>query len=902
MLVVRDEQTARGERGLSEVPVPAEHWAAPPEAVLDRLGSSPDGLSAADAGARLDRCGPNDLPRGEQPGLLDLLVRQVRQPLFYVLLVAAALAALLGEWVDAGVIVAVVVANVGIGLLQEHRATREVQALLDLVAHECDVVRGGERVRVPSTEVVPGDVLLVRAGQKIPADARVIEERGLTVDEAVLTGESMPVEKLPGEVLGAETLVADRTNTIHAGTIVAAGSGAAVVVATGAATELARIAELVEGAEEIATPLTRQMASLSKTISVAILAVAALTFGIALAWGFDSGDALLAAVALAVAAIPEGLPAVMTIALALGVRRMAQRHAVMRRLPAVETLGSTTVVCSDKTGTLTAGEMVVTELFAGTPVSVSGVGYAPAGEFTIDGQRAEGPPQSAREALEAFLLCSDADLASAGGVPAIHGAPTEGALVVAAAKAGLHRAAAEERRPRLAELPFDSDRKYMATLHDAGETRELIVKGAPEAVLQRCSSVAWQRELDAAAVHDAIDAMAAHGLRALAVAGKTIDGAADIADGDLAGGFRLLGIAGLLDPPREEAIPAVESCRRAGIRVVMITGDHPRTAAAIAERLGITENGEAVAGGELEHTPDEALREIVQRVDVFARTSPEHKLRIVRALQARGEVVAVTGDGVNDAPALKQADIGVAMGVSGTDVSKEAADMVLRDDNFVTIARAVEEGRRVYDNLVKSIVFVLPTSAGQALLILGALAVGLTLPVLPVQVLWVNLITAVGLALPLAVEAREPDVMRRPPRAPGRPVLDRAIGTRILLVGVFMLVAAVAVFEIERGAGRPIEEARTAVVGLVMLIQVAYLFSCRALRTSIREVGWLSNPWVYAGVAVVLALQMAFTYLPVMNTLFHSAPLPAEDWLRMVVTAALVVPVVALHKRLTTRR
>jgi magnesium-transporting ATPase (P-type) len=872
------------------------------DAALARLDSARSGLSSDEARARLDRHGPNELPRLEAETALGMLVRQLRQPLFYVLFGAAALALVAGEVLDAIVIAAVVVANVAIGFVQEYKASREVEAMLDLVADDCDVVRDGERVTIPAREVVPGDVLALQAGEKVAADARVAQAQGLSVDEALLTGESVPADKVP-EPLDHDTPLPDRANMVHAGTLVAAGSGRAVVTATGARTELSHISELVAGAETLATPLTRKIASFSKTISVVIIGVALATFGIGLAWGREATEAFLASVALAVAAIPEGLPAIMTIALALGVRRMAQRHSIVRKLPAVETLGSTTVICSDKTGTLTAGEMVATAVYVGEEIAISGVGHEVRGEFSGGDGTLPEPPDAVRRALEAALLCSDARLTEREGEIVPEGSPTEVALVVAAAKAGVERRPAEERHPRLAELPFDSDRKLMATLHAREGRRRLIVKGAPEAVIGRCSSAAWQEEFDHEALSAAADTLAAEGLRALAVAERPSGAGDQIEEGELDEGLHLLALVGLLDPPREEAVGAVRDCHRAGIRVVMITGDHPRTASAIAQRLRIGADGETLAmtGAELEDLGDPELERVALEVDVFARASPEHKLRIVRALQHRDEIVAVTGDGVNDAPALKQADIGVAMGITGTDVSKEASDMVLRDDNFATIAAAVDEGRRVYDNLIKSIVFILPTNAGQAMVVFGAVALGLTLPLTPVQVLWVNLVAAVTLALPLATEAREPDIMRRPPRRPNQPVLDRTVVVRVGLVGVFMLVAAVALFEWELDRGSSVEEARTLVVGVVMLIQAAYLFSCRSLRSSLLAVGLWSNPMIYVGIGAMLVFQAAFTYLPIMQTLFDTAALDAGQWLRAGVVALLVVPLVAAHKRWSNR-
>jgi magnesium-transporting ATPase (P-type) len=875
---------------------------------LSAHGSSARGLTAAEARARLERLGPNELPRHRGDSALVVFSRQIVQPLILVLVGAAVASAAIGQLIDAGVILAVVVVNAVIGFVQELRAGQAMRAMLELVADECSVLRDGRPRTVPTREVVPGDVLVIAAGEKVAADARVLDAHGLLVDEALLTGESAPVEKLDADGLDPELPLPERHTMLHAGTLVSAGTGRAVVTATAGRTELARISDLVAGAAGVATPLTRRMASFSRTISGAIVGLAVVAFGLAILRGYALADGFLAAVALAVAAIPEGLPAIMTIALAVGVRRMAARNAVIRHLPAVETLGSTTVVCSDKTGTLTRGEMVVVEVFAGVPVTVSGTGYEPDGQFTGPAGEDAAPYMPGVDAvLEAALLCSDAALVRRAGRPAIEGDPTEGALVVAAAKAGLRRRSAVARWPRLDELPFESEHRLMATLHADGTgaaavPARTIIKGAPEVVVPRCGGAAWGW-WEAEAVLAEADAMAARGLRVLAVAERRHRGEAAALDHEgLGHDHRLLGLIGLLDPPREAAIAAVETCARAGVRVVMITGDHPRTAEAVAERLGIETAAGALEGRELGQMDGAALEEAAERSSVFARVAPEHKLRLVTALQRRGEVVAMTGDGVNDAPALKQADIGVAMGMAGTDVSKEAADMVLRDDDFSTIEAAVEEGRRVYDNLVKSIVFVLPTSAGQSLLILGALVLGVSLPLMPVQVLWVNLVTAVALALPLAVEAREPDAMRRPPRRPETPLLDRRVVERIGLVGLMMLGAGIVVHEVELARGAGAEEARTAVAATIILMEVFYLFTCRSLRGRLRDLGLFSNPMIYVGVATVLALQVGFTYLPVMNLIFDTAPIAARDWLLATLGGATVLPVVALQKRWAGRR
>jgi calcium-translocating P-type ATPase len=824
------------------VTTPADpHWHALDAGdALAALDSRPGGLSTAEARARLERAGPNRIaPTRPEPASV-LLWRQLSSPLILVLIAAGAVALALGELADGAVVLAVVVANSVIGFLQEWRAGRAIHALAALVPERATVLRDGERASLDAEEVVPGDVVELGPGERVPADARVIRVRGLEVDESPLTGESLPVAKQPAPVAG-DAAVADRVSIAHGGTLVTSGVGTAVVVSTGEHTELGRISELMRRTEGVQTPLTRGLAGVARTLTALICVVAAALLAIALARGYPLVDAVLAAVALAVAAIPEGLPAIVTIALAIGVQRMAHRRAVVRRLPAVETLGSTTVICTDKTGTLTQNRMTVAELWG-----------------------------DEEPLLRAAILCSDG------------GAPTEVALLEAAERAGLDVAAERERSPRLDAIPFDSDRKLMATLHT---DRAVFLKGAPEVVLERCAP---RDGADAA-----IEALAASGMRVLAVAERRLPGdRSELTEDDLDGGFTLLGLAALVDPPREPALTAVRACREAGVEVKMITGDHVSTARAIAERFGLA--GAAFTGRELDRLDDAALERAALDGTVFARVAPEHKLRLVRALQAHGEVVAMTGDGVNDAPALKQADIGVAMGASGTAAAREAADVVLTDDDFASIEAAVEEGRHVFDNVQKAIAFVLPTNLGEALIVLLAvlffpLEGGVPhLPVEPTQILWVNLIATVTLALPLAVEALEPGLMTRAPRAPGTPVIGRFLLVRTLVVTVLMTVAALALFELR--------EEQTLVVTTIVLFQVVYLLECRSLRHSILHVGLWTNRWALAGIAAVLLLQAAFVYAPPLQEVFGSSPLSVGDWLLALGAAATVLPVVGFEK------
>lgn len=887
-------------------------------------------MDAAEAKDRLQTSGPNVLQSSSRAGLLRILWRQINDPLMYILLGSGTLAVLLGKGADSIVVFAVVVLNTIIGFVQEYRASRAIDALIDMVPDDAAVLRDGRWTSVSSEEIVPGDLISLASGDKVPADARLVEVRDLQVDEAALTGESVPVNKA-AEPVPEDAPVADRQSMAYGGTLVTYGTATAVVTATGMQTELGHISSMLEKTTETETPLTRQIAAVSKWITVAIAAVAAALLVLGLLRGYPLVDAAFAGITLAVAAIPEGLPAVITIALAIGVQRMASRRAVVRRLPAAETLGSTTVICTDKTGTLTRGEMTAQRLWTpawtpagggdGASYEIEGVGYAPEGALSTGGERLEDLPGDLRELLLAGVLASDASLVPDEGEWRIEGDPTEGALIVAARKAGLDEREAAEKTPRVDSIPFESERQYMATLNeDSSGAQKVYLKGAPEVVLQRCSIEAGaDREAALANVH----AMAGEGLRVLALAAKTLDAKKEIVptdefgEEDVEDGFELLGLVGMMDPPREEAVEAVAQCGRAGVTVKMITGDHAATADAIGRRLGLLAEEDAVlTGSDLDRLSGEEFAEAASRTNVFARVAPEHKLRLVKSLQQRGEVVAMTGDGVNDAPALKQAGIGTAMGIAGTDVSKESADIVLTDDNFATITSAVEEGRRVYDNLAKALAFILPTSAGQSLLILlGVMFFPVVggdplLPVGPTQVLWVNLVVAVALALPLAFEALEPGAMRRPPRDPAEPILDASLVLRTAVVGLLMALAGIGLFLVEYygqlGAGISAEialaEAQTMAVTTVIFFQIFYLLECRSLRGSVLEIGLFSNKWIYVGIGALLALQIGYVHLPFMNALFGSAPLGLVAWTEAALAALIVFPVVWLDKWRRRRR
>jgi calcium-translocating P-type ATPase len=853
-------------------------WHARSEAdVLRGFATRTEGLSWDEARARLARLGPNRLPISKGPSAFALIAGQVTSPLIYALLGSAAVAFAFGEVEDGAVVLAVVVLNALIGFAQEFRAGRAITGLAELVAEPAHVRRNGEWVELPAEEIVPGDVVAVGEGERVGADVRLLETQGLRTQEAALTGESTPTDKRAMSV-AASTPLAERQSMVHAGTLVAAGTGHGVAVATGQSTEIGRISSLIERADVLETPLTLELNRVGRAIALAIGVVAGLLALAAALRGFPLSDAALAGISLAVAAVPEGLPAVVTIALAVGVRRMAGRRAIIRHLPAVETLGSTTIVASDKTGTLTQNELTVSSA------------WTPAGDLG--------------ELHLAAVLCNDA----VGRGEAAHGDPTEQALLQAAERAGVDVLRERHAHPRLSSIPFDAERRFMATVHRKhGDGTVLYVKGAPEVLLPRCS------DTDAARVQEEVDRLAADGQRVLLFAARD-DPPSDGFEA-AASELRLLGLEGLIDPPRPEAFAAVEACRRAGVRVVMVTGDHSRTAVAVARALGISDE-RAVTGRELDQLDDEALRLTTRRFNVYARATPKDKLKLVRALQAGAEVVAVTGDGVNDAPALRQASLGVAMGRSGTATARESADMVLADDNFATLAAAIEEGRRVYDNLVKALAFVLPTSVGQALIIaVAVLAFPLTngapqLPVEPVQILWINLIVAVALALPLALEAPEPNLMERPPRRPGTPLLDRPLLVRTVAVAVTLTVVALGVFELEherqlaQGVSNQLALARgqTAAVTAAVLFQAFYLITCRSLTRPNRELGWWSNPAVYAGILAVLVLQVAFLTLPVMHDLFGSARLDLHALAIALGASLLVFPVTWIEERWRMRR
>jgi cation-transporting P-type ATPase F len=889
----------------------SKHWHhLPANEVVDLLDSDKEkGLDLFDVNDRQKQFGPNVITgkKGEGPLLRFLL--QFHQPLIYILLVAGTVTALLQEWVDSGVIFGVVLVNALIGFIQEAKAVKAIEALARTMTTEATVLRAGGKQRISSTEVIPGDIVLLQSGDKVPADVRLFQTRDLQVDESALTGESVPVDKKP-DVLDHDTGLADRRNMAYASTLVTYGQGSGIVVAIGDKTEVGRISELISSTKALETPLTRKIARFSHILLYAILALAAATFGVGLIRGESVFDMFMAAVALAVGAIPEGLPAAMTITLAIGVARMARRRAIIRKLTAVETLGSTTIICSDKTGTLTENQMTVLEILAGGQrFEVSGAGYAPQGSILKQGFAVDASSSPAlMECLLAGILCNDSLLLEKEGRWAIQGDPTEGALLVSAAKAGLDLTATRKGYPRIDAIPFESQHQYMATLHDRGiaTPRAVYVKGSVETIMEKCAvsldAAGQVAILDTHGIHRAVEAMAAKGLRVLAFAkGEINEGITGLNHTDIASGMTFLGLQGMIDPPRQEAILAVQKCHTAGIHVKMITGDHALTASSIAQQVGLNNPSNVVTGKDLMDISDRDLIDVADRTSVFARVTPEQKLRLVEALQTKGNVVAMTGDGVNDAPALKRADIGVAMGITGTDVAKEAADMVLTDDNFASIEAAVEEGRGIFDNLTKFIVWTLPTNLGEGLVILAAIFAGVTLPILPVQILWINMTTAVLLGLMLAFEPKEPGIMSRLPRDPKTPILTGVLVWRLFIVGLLLLTGAFGLFEWELRSGSTVAVARTVAVNVFVLVELFYLFNCRSLTQSMFRVGFFSNPLLFGGVTIMVIIQVLFTYLPAMNLMFHSTPIGLGAWGRILAVSLIVSFVVGIEKWLRRR-
>ncbi len=882
----------------------------PPHAVLEELNASRDGLTQAEAQARLQAHGSNLLPAAPKRSAFVRFLLQFHNILIYVLLGAAVITAAMGHFIDTLVILAVVIANAIIGFIQEGKAEKAMDAIRHMLAPRASVMRDGERRSVDGETLVPGDIVLLEAGDKVPADLRLLQARGLQIQEAILTGESLPADKQISAVAESAPL-GDRSSMAFSGTLVTAGQGTGVIVATGAATEVGRISGLLSGVEVLTTPLVKQMGVFSQWLTILILLIA----GALLVFGYFVGhhefsEMFMAVVGLAVAAIPEGLPAVLTITLAVGVQTMAKRNAIVRRLPAIETLGSVSVICTDKTGTLTRNEMMVASVATSAHLFiVEGEGYAPTGAIRCEGEEVDGRDHGAlQELARASVLCNDAALSERDGTWTVEGDPMEGALLAFAGKAD-----PDERRNRAVwtrtdAIPFDAKHRFMATLnHDHEGNAFVFVKGAPERIIGMCkvqrSAKGGVEPLASEYWHEQAGIIAARGQRVLAFAIRPVASSHTVLEyADVHDTLVLLGMVGLIDPPRAEAIEAVAQCHEAGIRVKMITGDHAGTAAAIARLIGLKNPDKVLTGAHIDRIDDAALAAAVLDTDVFARTSPEHKLRLVMALQSHGMTVAMTGDGVNDAPALKRADAGIAMGKKGSEAAKEAAEVVLADDNFASIVAAVREGRTVYDNIKKVISWTLPTNAGEATTIIVALLFGMTLPVTPVQILWINLVTAITLGLALAFEPTEANTMQRPPRRRNEPLLTGELAWHIVLVSVLFLSGVFGMFAYAIDRGYSIELARTIAVNTLVVMEIFHLFFIRNIYgTSLTWSAVKGTTVVWLTVVAVTFAQFAFTYLPPLQRVFATEPVPLLDGLLIFGVGVALFAVVETEKQIRLR-
>ncbi len=875
----------------------------PAEDVCYLLQSSPAGLSSAEAEQRLAQYGPNELQETRRISPWAILLEQFKNVLIIILLIAVGLSAVLGHGVEAIAITVIVLFAVGLGFIQEYRAERAIEALRQMTAPTATVLRDGDDVELPARHLVPGDVILLEAGDRVPADARLIEAINLQVEEAALTGESVPVEKHAAPLADPHLGVGDCRNMVYAGTVVTYGRGRAVVVATGMQTEFGKIAQMLQTIEIGRTPLQENLDKVGHTLARAALVIVLLIVALGLLRGQPLLEMFIFGIALAVAVVPETLPAVVTISLAIGVQRMARRNALVRRLSAVETLGSTSVICSDKTGTLTRGEMTARRIFvAGRLLDVSGAGYEPQGTFSENGRVVEPTTPALQALLRGAVLASDARLAQTDGRWVVKGDPTEGALVVAAAKAGLQKTDLDQRFPRVHEIPFTSETKRMTTLHETGNGVVAYSKGAPEVILASCAWE-WTDEgpvpLDDSrreAILQVAQQMASDALRVLAVACK--DGARlENAEQEMT----FLGLVGMIDAPRPEAKAAIQVCRQAGIKPVMITGDHPVTAQAVARELGLLTSSERVVTGiELDRMSDADLEREVEDIAVYARVSPAHKLRVVTALQKKDHVVAMTGDGVNDAPALKQADIGVAMGITGTDVTKEAAAMTLTDDNFASIVAAVEEGRAIFGNIKKYLMYLLSSNIGEIGLMAGATLLGLPLPLTAVQILYVNLATDGLPALALSVDPPEPDMMRRPPRNPRTGIFTRPVVTLMTLGGIWSAIVNLSLFTWALNSGRSVAEAMTMTFVSLVLIQFFKAYNFRSDRHSVLDRPF-ANKWLNLAILWELLLLNAVVYLPFLHKPFGTFSLPLIDWAIVIAAAFTISPVLELAKWMERR-
>ena len=886
------------------------------EEVISKLNSSRSGLSEEEVKNRLHQHGPNELTeKGKRPAIM-VFLRQFASPLIYILLAAALIEFfVIRKPIDASVILAVVFIDAVIGFVQESRAERAMEALKRLIVPQAKVLRRGSVIQSPTGHLVPGDIVVLEAGDKIPADARLVEAASLSVDEAILTGESVPVEKFTSAMEG-EAAVADMGNMAHMGCAVVKGRAVAVVTATGMNTEIGKISALVQEVKPPPTPLQRNIAKLGRYIGIVVLAIIVVLIIIGVAKEYTFEEMFTFAVAAAVSAIPEGLPVMVTVVLALGMRRMARRHALIRKLPAVETMGAVTVICSDKTGTLTESEMTSRQIYLpGRTIEITGVGYRPEGEFLENGQRLD--PTKDKNlllALRISALCNDSTLKADGDKYQLLGDPTEGALLVAAVKAGLDQKTLQKEQPRLAELPFLSEKRYMATLHpdyhqDAKDDKAVVhVKGAVDRVLAMCSKVLENgipREMTPEKMADIENKnleMASRALRVMALACSESSPAPEqLSHEHLDGSLTLVGLVGMIDPPRQEAKQAVADCKRAGIRVVMITGDQKATAVAIAQELGLSA-GKALTGLELDKISDETLSVEIETISVFARVEPLHKLRIVKTLQSKGYTVAMTGDGVNDGPALRSADIGIAMGIKGTDVAREASDIILTDDNFASIVSAVEEGRVIFGNIRRSVFYLLSTNVGELLTWTLAILAGIPLPIVAVQILWINLVTDSVCIIPLGLEPKHSNVLEEPPRRAKAGIVYRGMLARIAFVALFMAIGTFLVFRLRWEL--PVfgeDAARTMAFSVLVAFQWFNALNARSDQQSILKLGFFGNRLLLGGIGLAILLQVMVIYAPPFQRLFGTVPLNVNDWIVIVLVAGSVLVVEEVRKLVAPR-
>ncbi len=861
------------------------------------------GLSDNEVKERTEKYGRNEIPKGKQRSWFVRLIMQFHNVLIYILMVAAVITAIMDHWVDTWVILAVVVINALIGFIQEGKAEKALESIRQMLSLEAVVIRDGKKQTIGSEELVPGDIVLLKSGDKVPADIRLVQAKDFRVEESPLTGESTAVEK-DTEPVDESAIIGDQLSMAFSGTVVVYGKATGVVVRTAADTEIGRINQMISSVEDITTPLLQQIEKFGKWLSVIIL----LGTGVFFAFGYffrnyALSELFLAAIGLIVASIPEGLPAIMTITLAMGVQRMAKRNAIIRRLPSVETLGAVNVICSDKTGTLTKNEMTARTLITvDNEYQVEGTGYAPEGKILHDEKEVN--PEDDKvlmQLLQAARVCNNSEIGKEEGKWKLTGAPTEGALLTLSYKGGLK----DFKPERIDSIPFESDHKYMATLNKVDDEVFIFMSGAPERIIEFCTqqyTVDGFRDMDKDFWEKKIEEVAAKGQRMLGLAYSKTDSERTEIDKDSSEKQKIfLGLVGIIDPPRDEVIEAIKACKEAGVEVKMITGDHAFTARAIGKEIGIGDGEKSLIGKELEQMSDEEMRKVVNDYDIYARTSPEHKLRLVTALQENDKLAAMTGDGVNDAPALKKANIGIAMGIKGTEVSKEASEMVLADDNFASIVNAIEEGRTVYDNIRKALLFILPTNVAEALVLMSAILLGIVMPITPAQILWVNMVTAVTLALALSFESMEKNVMERPPRGAGESILGKRFFWRITFVSVIIGGLTIGVFSLLRNNGLEDVMARTIAVNTLVAGQLFYLFNCRKIETQSIGKGFFSNPYAFWAAGALIVLQMVFVYLPFMNTFFGTRPIAAIYWLYPLAAGALVFLLVELEKFIILR-